>query len=804
MQFGHFDDANKEYVIDRPDTPKSWSNYLGSTEYGAIITNNAGGYSFFRSAALGRFTRLRFNAVPLDQPGRYFYLRDNDNGDYWSASWQPVAKPLDAYHTVCRHGTAYTVVESDYAGITSECSYFVPLGETFEYWICRLTNNSDRPRKLSAFTYVEYASEWNAHADLIELQYSLSIVRCDVIDNMIDHIIRNDLPLVTLGMPRQRLHTFLALTGGEIAGYDTDRERFIGPYRTYANPQVVEQGHCTNSLAWGDNACGTLQVDVELAPGETRELIVMMGMGMADTEGRRITREFGTPDRAREELAKLKRYWHSRLGQLTCRTPDAEFDSMVNVWNAYNCLITYAWSRAASLVYNGERDGLGYRDTVQDLLGVMPLIPDEAGQRLELMLTGQCNSGGALPVVKPFEHHPGHETTPDEKTYRSDDCMWLFLTVPAYVKETGDLDFYQKVLPYADAGEDTILGHLKRAIEFNLHYRGAHGLPAAMAADWNDCLGLGRQGESVFVAFQLRYALEVYADICRRLELPAEVAWALGERQTLDAAIQAHCWDERWFARAFREDGTALGVARNAQGRIFLESNAWAVISGAATPEQAAATMEAIHAELFTEYGLMLCSPGFSKLDNTAAANILGNPGIKENGGIFCHTQGWAIMAEALLGHADRAYAYYRAYMPAAYNTRAEIRETEPYVHSQSTHSRFSRKFGASRLPWLTGAAAWSYYVATNYLLGIQPEYDGLRITPCLPTDWPEVTVRRLFRGCTFDIVIRNGGTHVAEMTVNGQQIEGNLIPTALFKEHNSVLVHLVKAVEGVEASVVG
>jgi len=313
-----------------------------------------------------------------------------------------------------------------------------------------------------------------------------------------------------------------------------------------------------------------------------------------------------------------------------------------------------------------------------------------------------------------------------------------------------------------------------------------------MSADWNDCLGLGRYGESVFVAFQLRYALTVYADICTRLEQPSEVAWAEQQRGELDAAIQRHCWDGRWFVRAFRDDGTALGVARNTQGRIFLESNSWAVISGAATSEQAETLLEAIREELFTPYGLMLCSPGFTRLDSTAAANILGLPGIKENAGVFCHTQGWAVMAEALRGRGDRAYEYFRAYMPAAYNTRADIRETEPYVHSQSTHSRFSRKEGVSRLPWLTGAAAWSYHAATNYILGIQPEYDGLRVAPCIPPDWPELTVRRVFRGKTFDITIRREGPgNQARLELNGRLLESSLIPIAECRIRNRVVVRL-------------
>jgi N,N'-diacetylchitobiose phosphorylase len=793
MQYGHFDDQAREYVIDRPDTPRSWSNYLGSTEYGAITTNNAGGYSFFRSAALGRITRLRFNAIPLDQPGRYFYLRDADSGDFWSASWQPVGKPLDQYESVCRHGTAYTVISSRYSGIATEATYFVPLGQEFEYWLLSVTNESDRPRTLDVFTYVEFASEWNSVEDLVDIQYSLAVMRCGVVDGIIDHIICNDLPLMAVGRLRQPLHTFLGVTGAEIVGFDTDREQFIGPYHTYANPQVVEAGRCTGSLAYGDNGCGVLQLQLTLAPGETRELVVVQGMGQAAVEGQRIRAEFGTPARARDELKQLKAYWHSRLGALTVHTPDPAFDSMMNMWAPYNALICYSWSRAASLIYSGERDGLGFRDTVQDLQGVFAAVPDEARARLELMLTGQFSTGGAKPVVRPFDHTPGQEALPADGEYRSDDCLWFFNTVPAYVKETGDLGFFAKVLPYADAGAGTVLDHLKRALQFSLDYRGAHGLPAALIADWNDCLGLGRHGESVFVAFQLRFALVVYADICTRLGYVNEVAWAQEHLATLDAAIQTHCWDGAWFVRAFRECGTALGSAPNTQGRIFLEPQPWAVISGAATPAQACQAMDSVYTELFTAHGLRICTPGFTRYDNTAAANILGNPGIKENGGIFCHPQGWAIIAECLLGRGDRAYEYLRAYLPAAYNARAEVREVEPYVYAQSAHGPQSPKFGVSRLPWLTGTVAWSYVAATQHVLGIQPDYDGLRIVPCLPSAWDEIHVTRRFRDCDFAITIRNRGmgTGVSRLVVNGEELPGDLIPTAKFLTHNTVAVEI-------------
>jgi N,N'-diacetylchitobiose phosphorylase len=446
MQFGYFDDINKEYVVERPDTPRSWSNYLGSTEYGAIITNNAGGYSFYKSAAQGRFTRLRFNVIPMDQPGRYVYLHDKRSKDFWSASWQPVGKPLAEYKTECRHGTAYTKIASDYSSIRTETLFFVPLGRLYECWLLKVTNNDTKKRDLSLFTFVEYANNWNLSQDMINLQYSQFISKMDVVGYIVDHG-------TNVYMPErpdhfeddgQARHTFLAMTGADIKGFDTDREVFLGPYRTYANPIVVEEGRCRNSKSVGDNACGTLQVDVELQPGESKELVILMGIGKAGIEGKNAVQELGTPKKVKEEFTKLKDYWHARLRGMTAETPDKEFNSMLNMWNPYNCLITYAWSRAASLVYTGERDGLGYRDTVQDMLGVLHTIPDEVKERLELMITGQASTGGAMPVVKPFAHKPGNEKLPAENEYRSDDCMWLFNTIPAYIKETGDVSLLRQ------------------------------------------------------------------------------------------------------------------------------------------------------------------------------------------------------------------------------------------------------------------------------------------------------------------------------------------------------------------------
>lgn len=545
MQFGHFDDTNKEYVITNPETPASWSNYLGSTTYGAIITNNAGGYSFYKSAAQGRFMRFRTNSIPMDQPGRYLYLRDKDSNDFWSASWQPVAKPLDKYKSECRHGSAYSIISSEYSDIKTETNFFIPLGKNHEYWWCKVTNQGKTKRNIRLFTYVEYASNWHLWMDIVNLQYTQYILTMKVVDTIIDHGTNVNLPEQPENFEEggQARHTFIGVAGAEVSGFDTDRKKFLGAYGDYSKPQAVLNGACTNSIASGDNGCGVLQFDIELEPGQTKEFVVVMGIGKAELEGKKAIKEVSDIEIVKHQFTELKDYWHKQLdGQIT-KTPNKEFNSMFNMWNPYNCLMTYSWSRAASLVYAGERDGLGYRDTVQDILGVLPIIPEEAGKRLELMITGQVSTGGAMPVVKPFAHFPGKMKAPEETEYRSDDCLWLFNTIPAFIKETGNINFYNKILPYADSGEDTVLMHLRKAIDFNLSRCGKHGLPCGLAADWNDCLVLGQKGESVFVAFQVRFALKTYIEICQMFNNTDEVTWATANLNSLDEKIEKYAWD---------------------------------------------------------------------------------------------------------------------------------------------------------------------------------------------------------------------------------------------------------------------
>jgi cellobiose phosphorylase len=798
MQFGYFDDKDREYVITDPDTPEPWSNYLGSTTYGAIITNNAGGYSFYKSAAMGRFMRFRTNTVELDRPGRYIYIRDMESGDYWSASWQPVSKPLDKYKTICRHGTAYTIIDSEYSGIRTETTYFVPLGKEYECWHCVITNNGKSPRNLRLFTFVEYASNWHLWMDLVNLQYTQYILTMQVHDGIIDHGTNVYLPPQPDNFEEggQARHTFLGVTGIKLSGFDTDRKKFIGTHRSYNNPIAVEKGQCSNSLSSGDNGCGTLQFDINLQPGDSRDFVVVMGIGKAAIEGKNALKECGDIDWVKNEFNKLKKYWHNRILGLTVNTPDADFNSMANMWNPYNCLITFAWSRAASLVYAGERDGLGYRDSVQDLLGVMHIIPEEARKRLELMITGQTSAGGAMPVVRPFSHKPGDETPPKEEEYRSDDCMWLFNAIPAYVNETGNIDFYHKILPYADRGEDTVINHMRRAIEFTLERSGSHGLPCGLAADWNDCLVLGHKGESVFVAFQLRFALKTYIEVTNLLGLKTEAEWGREKLKQLDENIEKYAWDGEWYLRAYRHDGLKYGTRNDQEGSLWLNPQTWAILSQHTHGERAEKIMENVNNRLATEYGLVIVDPPYEKADLSVIKAPLFNKGMKENGAIFCHIQGWAVMAEAMLGHGNRAYQYYRSFMPAAYNNKAEIREIEPYVYSQSTHGKYSPRYGTSRLPWLTGAATWAYYAACYSVLGIQPQPDGIIFDPCIPSEWSGFSMHRRFRGKMLHIEVKNpdkAQKGVKQITLNNKLIQGNFIPVNSMLPENEITVLMGK-----------
>lgn len=797
MNHGHFDPAAHEYVITRPDTPRAWSNYLGSRRYGGIVTNNAGGYSFTRSPAEGRILRHRYNAVPAEQPGRVFYLRDRDDGDYWSAAWQPVGKPLDRQRVETRFGPGYASIDGEYAGIRTESLYFIPLNQEFEYWRLRITNRDRRARRLSVFACAEFTTEWNLVNDLLNLQYTQYIGEASFRDGFIRASSCSRLPedAENFANRDQSRWWWMTLVGAPITGHDCDRDAFLGQYRGYHRPEAVEHGACGASTGFSDNLCGVLQADVELAPGESRELLVLLGIGRSEREGRAVLRRHGSAAACSREFAALKAHWHGLLETSRVETPDPAFDHMANTWGAYNALVTFEWSRSCSLVYTGDqRDGFGFRDTVQDMLGVVAMVPDQVRERLLLMLSAQDACGGARPEVRPWSHAPGKMRPTPPEHYRSDDCLWFFNTIPAYVAETGDLAFYGEVVPFADKGRATVLGHLRRALEFNLARTGRNGLPCGLLADWNDCLKLGYKGESVFVAFQVRLGLATYADIARTLGKRRERAWATAELARLDAAITRSCWDGRWFIWAIGEDGTVYGSAKSREGRIYLNTQCWAILSGFAGGRQARSALGEVHRRLASEYGVAMCAPPFAKTPVKVMRAVLFNPGNKENAGIFSHTQSWAVLAEIMAGDGDRAYDYYRSFMPSAQNDRIEVREIEPFAHCQSTHSRFSKKYGASRVPWLSGTASWAHHTAMQHILGLRPEAGGLRIDPCIPREWPGFTASRRFRGFDIRVEVRNPaglGRGVSRLLVDGAEIAGNLLPADALRAGMTVVAVL-------------
>lgn len=794
MKYGEFDQQNKEYVIQRPNTPMPWSNYLGSADFGGVITNNAAGYTFYKSADQGRLTRFRFNSMPGDLSGRYLYLRDQKSGDFWSQSWMPVKKPLDQFKSECRHGMGYTVIRSDYNEVQSEVTYFVPIGATYEVWNVRLSNPSGTAKSLKLFPFVEPQCNWNATDDTKNLQYNQYISQTSYQNGSIDIGSNINMPEDPEHFTNkdQKRHTFFVLSGVEEVGFEADLRAFLGEYGDYGAPQAVVNGRCSGANASGDMPAAAFEIDCHLAPGEERWFALAFGVGQAFSEGELVKSAIATPEKVNERLEEVKQHWHSRLQTLSATTPDPEFDAMVNAWAPYNSLMTFYWSRTASLVYAGERDGLGFRDTLQDIVGSSALVMEESRERLELMLSGQYANGGCKPVVQPFNHRPGEEAEPDH--YRSDDGMWFFNAVPAYVKESGDIDFYRKEIPYADKGQATVLGHMRRAIEFNLERSGQHGLPCGLHADWNDCLRLGEKGESLFVAMQLRYALREYGQICERLNENEELEWSQDQLKTLDAALDKYGWDGKWYLRAYRYDGLKFGSSENDEGRIFMNPQSWAVLSEHATGERAKTAMNSMHEHLATEYGIMVCTPPYVTTDPEVCLARLMNPGMKENGGVFNHTQGWAVMAAAKLGDGNRAWEYMRQVMPARFNEIAEIRQVEPYAVCQSTHSRFSARYGAGRVSWLSGSAVWNYVAMTTAILGIQPDYDGLCIDPCIPSYWDGFTAERAYRGAVYHIAVKNPEHQckgVKSIVVNGEKIEGNRVPIAGKGDRVEVIVTL-------------
>lgn len=799
MNYGYFDSLNREYVITRPDTPAPWVNYLGSPEYGAIISNNAGGYSFAKSGANGRILRYIFNS--FDQPGRYLYLRDNDSADYWSASWQPVGKSLDLCRYECRHGMGYTVMTADYSGIRSEAAYYVPLGKSYEVWTLSVSNHSERARDLTLTGYAEFTNHSNYEQDQVNLQYSLFITKTLFEKNRIIQQIHGNLDaLPEDGQVDSKNVTerFFGLAGAEVASYCGEKEHFLGKYHGYGNPLGVISGSLGNVDSYNENSCGALSCQVTLAPGETKTILFALGPDGSEAAASILDSYADPAAQTKKELQELKSFWYEKLDHLKVRTPSPEFDTMLNTWNAYNCFMTFIWSRAASFIYCGLRNGYGYRDTVQDIQGIIHLAPEMAAEKLRFMLSAQVSRGGGLPLVK-FTHCPGQEDTPDDASYRqetghpayrADDALWLFPTVWKYISETGNLDFLDEIIPFADKEEDTVYGHLRRAIQFSIDHLGPHGMPAGLYADWNDCLRLGADGESSFVAMQFYYALDIlkrFAEYKKDADYVKYLEEKLAEAGTI---IQTLCWDQDRFIRGYTEHGERIGAPADPEASLWLNPQSWAVISGLASPGQADAVLENVYKNLNTDYGALLMDPPYHAHAFDGALAVIYNQGTKENAGIFSQSQGWLILAEALRGHGERAFTYFMENAPAAQNDRAEIRRLEPYCYGQFTEGRASEHPGRSHVHWLTGTASTVMVGCVEGILGLRPDPEGIRIAPSIPKGWEHLEIEKDFRGKHLHIRIENPDGRESgfqKLILNGRELDSSYIPAGILEEENEI-----------------
>ena len=803
MQYGYFDSKNKEYIITKPNTPAPWANYLGSPEYGAIISNNAGGYSFEKSGANGRILRYVFNS--FDQPGRYIYIRDNETGDYWSNSWMPVGKPLESFMSEVRHGTAYTVIRSQYTDIMTEATYYVPLNKTYEVWGVKVTNKSDKERDLTLTGYAEFTNEGNYEQDQVNLQYTLFITRTYFKNNRVKQVINEnvDKGSVNGSTVKQR---FLGLAGADVSSYCGDKEAFLGGYRNYSNPIGVESGDLGNKLNYNLNACGALSSKITLKPGESKDLVFIVGM-KRDEDAEAIISSYSNPgEKVDEELKELITYWHGKLNHFQVKTPSSEFNEMINTWNAFNCFMTFIWSRAASFIYCGLRNGYGYRDTVQDIQGIIHLDPEAAKEKIRFMLSAQVDNGGGLPLVK-FNHNAVHETVPDENdvnsvyaketghpAYRADDALWLFPTVFKYIAESGDLDFIDEVIVYANKDEGTVYDHLKRAIDFSMNRLGPHKMPAGLHADWNDCLRLGKQGESTFVAFQLYYAFTIIKKFADYKKDTDYITYIDEKQAELGKILGVDCWNEDRFIRGYSEAGQIIGQRTDPEASMWLNPQSWSVISGLATDEQADKALESVERELNTDYGVMLMAPAYKEHAFEGALMLLFNASTKENGGIFSQPQGWIILAESLRGHGNRAFKYFMENAPAAQNDKAEIRKLEPYCYGQFVEGKESPDHGRAHVHWLTGTASTVMVGCVEGIMGMRPDFYGLKIDPSIPSDWKSFEISKDFRGKHLSIKVNNlSGVEsgVKKIVLNGETLEGNYVPADKLQAENDIIVEM-------------
>lgn len=790
MRYGYFDNEKREYVIDRVDLPVSWTNYIGVKNMYGVFNHTAGGYLLCGSPEYHRITRFRPNGVPMDGPGHYVYIRDEEDGDYWSVSWQPVGK--DKKHFSCRHGLSYVKYLSDYSDIEACQTLFVPLDDEVEVWDIRLKNNSDRVRKLSVCSYLEFSFH---HIDMDNRNFQMSLYAAG--SRYEDGVIEHDLYYEEDGC--QYFTSSFAPDGFECL-----RDEFIGPYRSERNPIGIESGKLSGGFQKGGNHCGSLKKDIELKPGEEARLIFLLGEG--GVEAGKAMRRLYNEEKVDKEFARLAKFWDDKLSKLQVHTPNEGMNTELNIWNLYQSEINVMHSRFTSFIEVGGRTGLGYRDTAQDSMMILHSNPEKCKSRMVELLRALTYEGYGLHLFEPrwFEKgcreqsfkSPTVVPTPDKseivhgiKDACADDALWLVSALCQYGKETGDKSFYNESLCYADGGEGTVYDHLKRILEFSAKQIGANGICKGLRADWNDCLNLGG-GESAMVSFLHHWALINFVELAKWLGKDEDAKHYEEKAANVREVCEKVLWDGKWYIRGITADGRKIGTQQDIEGKVHMESNTWAVVSGVASHRRGIAAMDSVDEYLYTEYGLLLNAPSYTKPDDSIGFVTRVYPGLKENGSIFSHPNPWAWCAEAMLGRGSRALKFYSALCPALQNDKIEVRKSEPYSYCQFVAGRDHTSFGKAHHPFMTGSSGWAYYAATQYILGVRPDYDQIIVDPCIPADWKEFSVKRVWRGGTYLIHVFNPeGVEkgVKFISVDGKRVDK--IPVLSIGEHCHVEV---------------
>jgi cellobiose phosphorylase len=796
LKYGYFDDDNKEYVITTPQTPYPWINYLGMQDFFSIISNTAGGYCFYKDARLRRITRYRYNNVPTDNGGRYFYIYDN--GDFWSPGWMPVKRDLDSYE--CRHGLGYTSITGQRDDIEAKVLFFVPLDFNGEIHRVTLKNIGDQEKRITLFSFVEFCL-WNAYDDMTNFQRNFNTGEVEIIGSTIYH--------KTEYRERRNHYSFYSVNA-DISGFDSDRESFIGLYNGFDAPQAVTAGKSNNSVADGWSPIASHSIDVVLQPGQERDFVFVLGyvenpedekwesQGIINKKPALAMMErFKTTEQVDKALNDLRRYWDELLLKYHVDSADPKLDRMVNVWNQYQCMVTFNLSRSASYFESGIGRGIGFRDSNQDILGFVHQVPGTARQRILDLAATQLEDGGAYHQYQPLTKKGNNEIGGNF----NDDPLWLILSTAAYIKETGDFSILDEMVPFDnDPSKATdMFEHLKRSFYHVVNNLGPHGLPLIGRADWNDCLNLNcfstepdqsfqtttnkdsKVAESVLIAAMFVFIGKEYAEICRRRGLDEEAHIARHYIDEMKETVMKYGYDGEWFLRAYDDYGNKVGSKENEEGKIFIETQGFCIMAGMGLEDGSAVkALDSVKKYLDTKYGIVLLNPAFTRYYVNLGEISSYPPGYKENAGIFCHNNPWVMIAETVIGRGERAFEYYKKIAPAYVEERSDIHRMEPYVYSQMIAGKDAKRFGEAKNSWLTGTAAWNFVAISQWILGIKPDYDGLVIDPCIPPDWNGYTVKRMFRGARYTITVENP-EHVCKgvksMTVDGYPVEGNVLP---------------------------